>query len=77
MDPKKVVGIRMECAETPDSASKLDPTPIMAQERTIEPPNYDWLAPSLRRIYDDVLNEPIPESFIELLKQLHNREKRK
>ena len=49
----------------------------MAHKKAIEPPNYDWLGPSLRRMYDDVLNEPIPESFVDLLKQLYDRQKRR
>jgi hypothetical protein len=28
-------------------------------------------------MYDDVLNEPIPESFVDLLKQLHDQQKRR
>jgi len=37
---------------------------------------YDWMGPSLRRMYDDVLNEPVPDSFVDLLKQLHDRQKK-
>lgn len=42
-----------------------------------EAANYDWMGPSLRRMYDDVLNEPVPESFMELLKQLHDRQNKR
>jgi hypothetical protein len=38
-------------------------------------PTYDWLGPSLRRMYDEVLNEPIPDSFVDLLQQLYDRQK--
>jgi hypothetical protein len=40
-------------------------------------PTYDWLGPSLRRMYDEVLNEPIPESFVDLLQQLYDRQKKR
>ena len=48
--------------------------PILSPGKQGETANYDWMGPSLRRMYDDVLNEPVPESFIELLKQLHDRQ---
>ncbi len=51
--------------------------PILApgkQGKQGETAGYDWMGPSLRRMYDDVLNEPVPESFMELLKQLHDRQ---
>lgn len=48
--------------------------PILTPGKQGEAANYDWMGPSLRRMYDDVLNEPVPESFIALLKQLHDRQ---
>lgn len=39
--------------------------------------SYDWLGPSLRRMYDEVLNEPIPDSFVDLLQQLYDRQKKR
>jgi hypothetical protein len=50
--------------------------PGMAAEKPA-PPTYDWLGPSLRRMYDEVLNEPVPESFVDLLQQLHDRQKKR
>jgi ABC-type uncharacterized transport system YnjBCD substrate-binding protein len=51
--------------------------PIASTEKPAEGTKYDWMGPSLRRMYDDVLNEPIPDSFVELLKQLHEQQKKK
>lgn len=51
--------------------------PIVPPGKHGEASNYDWMGPSLRRMYDDVLNEPVPDSFIELLKQLHERQNKR
>lgn len=36
----------------------------------------EWIAPALHRLYDNVLDEPIPDGFVDLLKQLHNLQKK-
>ena len=51
--------------------------PILSPGKHGEAASYDWMGPSLRRMYDDVLNEPVPDSFIELLKQLHDRQNKR
>lgn len=33
----------------------------------------DWLRASLRRMYSDVMTEPIPEDLVNLLQQLQSR----
>ncbi len=50
--------------------------PDMASDKPAAP-SYDWLGPSLRRMYDEVLNEPIPDSFVDLLQQLYDRQKKR
>ena len=77
MDPKHVTDASAASIETTDSDKGGKFEPVIAHDRTIEPPSYDWLGPSLRRLYHDVLKEPVPESFVELLKQLHDQQKRR
>jgi hypothetical protein len=36
-----------------------------------------WLGRSLRRMYDDALQEPIPESLRDLLEELERRDRKK
>ena len=76
MDPKKPTDTLVADGE-PDAGDEVRRTaPLASPEKRAEA-NYDWMAPSLRRMYDDVLNEPIPESFVDLLKQLHDQQKRR
>jgi hypothetical protein len=35
----------------------------------------EWLGNRLRRMYVDVMNEPVPEEFKDLLKQLEEKER--
>jgi len=51
--------------------------PILPAGKQSEGASYNWMGPSLRRMYDDVLNEPVPDSFVELLKQLHDQQKKR
>lgn len=75
VDPKKATDALMT---PPGTAGEEGKAASMATPgKAVEQPSYDWLGPSLRRMYDDVLNEPIPDSFVELLKQLYDRQKRK
>jgi hypothetical protein len=77
MDPKKPTNTLVADGE-PNSGDQVGrPAPLVPPEKRAESTSYDWMAPSLRRMYDDVLNEPIPESFVELLKQLHDQQKRR
>ena len=74
MDPKKVTDALIASTDATASEKGCNPAPVVAPKK-VEPPSYDWLGPSLRRIYDDVLSEPIPEGFVDLLKQLYDRQK--
>ena len=39
------------------------------------PANYKWVGSRVRSMYDDVLNEPIPDSFMDLLRQAYEGKK--
>ena len=36
-----------------------------------------WLGDKLRQVYDDVLNEPLPDAFGDLLSQLDDADRKK
>lgn len=77
MDPKKSTGELGASREAAEAGKRVAAAPPdMASEKST-PPTYDWLGPSLRRMYDEVLNEPIPESFVDLLQQLYDRQKKR
>ena len=42
--------------------------PKLADERE------EWIGRQLRQVYDKTLNEPIPERFLDLLKQLDEKD---
>jgi hypothetical protein len=42
--------------------------------RRHSPLKTDWIGRSLRRMYLDVLQEPVPQDWMDLLKRLENRE---
>lgn len=77
MDTKKMGNVIAVPLERLRRARGEQTRPTPAEAPSDVPPDYDWLAPNLRRMYDEVLNEPIPDSFVELLMQLHEREKRR
>ncbi len=35
----------------------------------------DWLSNRLRRMFTDVMDEPVPDEFVALLKQLEDKER--
>jgi hypothetical protein len=75
MDPKKPTTLVADGESNAAPVGRAAP-PVPPDKRS-ESTNYDWMGPSLRRMYDDVLNEPIPESFVELLKQLHDQQQKR
>ena len=78
MNPKKPMDTLVASEGEPNPGQQADRTaPMMSHEKHSETAKYDWMGPSLRRMYNDVLNEPIPDSFVELLKQLHDQQKRR
>lgn len=38
--------------------------------RRLSPQKEDWIASQLKRVYDDALNEPIPQEMLDLLNAL-------
>lgn len=35
----------------------------------------DWIGAHLRKVYDEALNEPVPDRFLELLKAIDKKER--
>jgi hypothetical protein len=54
--------------------TKLDPA-AAALENTSPDPVPDWLSGRLRRMFTDVMDEPVPDEFKALLKQLEDKER--
>lgn len=52
----------------PDSATSATDSPIPDQVP-------DWLSGRLRRMFSDVMDEPVPDEFKALLKQLEDKER--
>ena len=48
--------------------------PEMAAANSSEPVP-DWLTSRLRRMFSDVMDEPVPDEFKALLKQLEDKER--
>jgi hypothetical protein len=49
------------------------PSPAQKAERgAVE--KEDWIGSNLRKVYDEVLNEPIPDRFLSLLKEIERKE---
>lgn len=77
MDPKKSTDEPGAFRQVEEAGKRIATAPSdLASEKSM-PPTYDWLGPSLRRMYDEVLNEPIPETFVDLLQQLYDRQKKR
>lgn len=57
-------------------SEKLKPgdRPIEAGNPSEQVP--DWLSNRLRRMFTEVMDEPVPEEFTALLKQLEEKERR-
>lgn len=65
-------------AETPggsaggEDSAKAGREPRAASAR---PANYKWVGSQVRRMYDSVLNEPVPKTFTDLLRQAYDSKK--
>jgi hypothetical protein len=44
--------------------------PPADRARGLSPQKEDWIASQLKRVYDDALNEPIPQEMLDLLNAL-------
>jgi hypothetical protein len=44
--------------------------------RKASPGKEDWIGAHLRKVYDEALSEPVPERFLELLKEIDRKEGR-
>jgi len=56
-------------------SDKIKPEPVNppAGEVGVQVP--EWLGNRLRRLFDDVMDEPVPDEFQSLLKQLEEKER--
>jgi len=50
-----------------------EPQPISGAESTEQIP--EWLSNRLRRMFTEVMEEPVPDEFLALLKQLEDKER--
>lgn len=41
------------------------------------PGKSDWIGAHLRKVYDEALSEPVPERFLELLREIDRKERRR
>ena len=54
--------------------TKSDPA-TAAMDNSSNDPVPDWLSGRLRRMFTDVMDEPVPDEFKALLKQLEDKER--
>jgi hypothetical protein len=55
---------------------KIKPDPAtLAAESAPPDPVPDWLSGRLRRMFTDVMDEPVPDEFKALLQQLEDKER--
>lgn len=68
----------MDPGPSPDRSAAPDrrgsgsnsPTPSRRRAASGRPREGDWLNGQLRRLYDDVLNEPVPDDLLDLVGRL-------
>jgi len=47
----------------------------VSQGKKSDPGKQDWIGANLRKVYDEALNEPVPDRFLALLKQIDQKER--
>lgn len=60
-----------------EMAASVDESGSPSQEKKDEDANMAGLSAQLRGLYQDLLDEPIPDRFAQLLKELENKEAEK
>ena len=59
-----------------DSEEKSPATPAAARAAKKAPAGKeDWIGAHLRKVYDEALNEPVPDRFLDLLKEIDKKER--
>jgi hypothetical protein len=61
-------------SEAPGAAQTARNEGAMSQEEAGDPVP-DWLQKGLKKLYADVMDEPVPDEFARLLKQLADKER--
>ncbi len=67
-------GQRPESAPGQGPMDKAEPNSATAVKRKA-PTDHKWVGSQVRRMYDGVLNEPVPKNFTDLLKQAYDGKK--
>lgn len=57
-------------------SEKSPARPNVAVAKKAGPDKEDWIGAHLRKVYDEALSEPVPERFLELLKEIDRKEGR-
>jgi hypothetical protein len=58
-----------------DKTTKPDPATASSPDGKPGEQVPDWLSNRLRRMFTDVMDEPVPDEFMALLKQLEDKER--
>jgi hypothetical protein len=64
-------------ADARDKSMRTEASEEISSRAQIEPRIQTEIGKHLRAIYDDVINEPVPSKFMELLEQLEQNTTRK
>lgn len=56
-------------------SDKIKPESVSPPAREAGEPVPEWLGNRLRRLFDDVMDEPVPDELRSLLKQLEEKER--
>lgn len=62
-------------AESEMLLSEAQGAPQAAARESEEDPVPDWLQKGLKKLYADVMDEPVPDEFARLLKELADKER--
>ena len=75
-DEKKAQPVMRSSRSGRATKLKVDSMSEFGSERTADPRRRgDWLGRGLKKLYQDTLNDPIPDSFLNLLEELDRKDK--
>lgn len=61
-------------SENDSEKSPASPAAARAAKKT-PADKEDWIGSHLRKVYDEALSEPVPERFLDLLKEIDKKER--
>lgn len=64
----------MSKEESEDLPTQREASAAGPKARKGGPGREDWIGAHLRKVYDEALSEPVPERFMELLKEIDRKE---